>query len=163
MSFWLRESRFCVYVRSLSLRALTIISAGCLVASGLTTYFITQQRRRPATAYTLQQALAHSQTPVQRKKARADSIKRVALDLHSIPQTLSFFTQAGFNVLDVHRLVQKRTGRNIGYIVQARGSFEALSAMLESLKQAPTSKMLHIQNIERVSESMLAVEFFVKG
>jgi hypothetical protein len=111
----------------------------------------------------LQRVLAEQQPAASKKKAQSLAVKRIALDLHAVPHTLSFFASANFCVLNVHRLVHKRNNLVLGYAIQARGSFESLHAMLTALHNAPTAKILHIQSVERVSDTALTIEFFVKG
>ncbi|MBM3887385.1 hypothetical protein FJ364_05650 [Candidatus Dependentiae bacterium] len=165
MAFWLHESFFIVSLRRFYWRQQALLTAGCiitlfvLVKLAMSTYknFYTTT----AIDVVLNNALRKpaSKVVVAKKKGPL----RVQLSTQALPQTLQFFTSAGFYVNNVEQLLNQRTKIGIGYLVRVEGNFELLINFLAALnKQNIAGQLLHLQSIQRIDDARLIIEFMIK-
>ena len=164
MSFWLHESIFTTYLRGLTSQTRLLITLVCIVAFAGKAFLSKSQQAAPQLAQedVLRNVLGRPASKRVKKTRNARPV-RVAVKAQALPQTLQFFTKAGFYVCNVEQLLQSRSKKVIGYGVRVHGSFETLLKFLTSIKNAPATSILRVQSVERVDEKKVAIEFVIKG
>jgi hypothetical protein len=163
MSFWLQESLLSVYIRGLTLHV-QLLATICfaLFISGCAIFykrFLTPERQQERVVMHVLKA-AHAK---ERRRATRKKLVRVSLNPQALPQTLHFFSQAGFYVQGVECLLQLRTKKSVGYAIRVQSSFEVLMKFLAQFERDSPHSQLSVRTIERMSDSKLAVEFLIKG
>ena len=162
MPFWLHESRIIHILRELTPRTQAFIALCSVFGVAATT--VAYRQAMPIAQLqqikTLQKIL--DQPSMQKIKKLAHQAERAPLDLSAMPQTLQFFTNSGFRVKRIERLLRQRSRRVFGYVVCVQGSFETLVIFLTMLKQVPVAQ-LRLQHIDRISDEKLEIEFFMQG
>ncbi len=162
MSFWLHESFFITYLRGLTRQTRVLVTLCCVVVAVGTCWLRKQQLVNPQ--LTQEDALRSVvDRPKRVKPSRKIKPVRVALNTQALPQTLQFFTDAGFYVCNVEQLLRPRGKGLIGYVVRVYGSFETLLKFLTTLKQSPAAHILRLQSVERIDDTKLVIEFLIKG
>ena len=159
MPFWLCENRFIGLLRTISLQKQIVITLCCtFIATGGT--IVLKQLTLPLTTQTnkpLHQALHTMQL---QKIQKITSMNRTQLAPHKIPQTLNFFTNAGFHVHTVDQLLSRYNNQNAGYVVSVQGSFGTLMNFLTTRKEIPATQ-LSLSTISRITDSTIEIEFFM--
>ncbi len=162
MPFWLHESRIIHILRELTPRTQVLIAL-CCVLGAVCSVVAYQQMTCPVLMQpnkNLQKVLNHPK--ILSSKMPAHYTQSAALDLRTLPQTLQFFTQSGFHVKRIEKLVRPRSRQLVGYVICVQGSFEVLIKFLTALKKVPAFR-LRLQQIDRVSDAKLEIEFFMQG
>lgn len=159
MPFWLCENRLVGLLRSISLQKQMLITLGCMLITAGSTILLKQIDHPPATI-TNQRLKKIINCASSEKMQQLASADRTPVSLHAIPQTLSFFTTAGFHVCTVERFLGQQAKRAAGYIVSVQGSFDTLMHFLTANKHVPAT-LLSLQTLSRINDSMLDIEFFI--
>jgi hypothetical protein len=162
MSFWLHESFFITFLRGLTRQARVLVTLGCAVIAVAGSWLRKQQLAAPQIVqeHELRAGLDRQKYV---KPSRKIKPVRVALNTQALPQTLHFFSDAGFYVCNVEQLLAPRSKQLIGYAVRLHGSFETLLKFLTTLKQSPAAHILSLQSIERIDDTKLVIDFLIKG